>query len=130
MLIEEHLEKTREEEEKEERLANVTFLDQDREVKSIDHCRDDEITCDVTDQDREEKAYDPITDDETQVINIWKERLFDEENFFFLLNERLRFLFRAYDSQRSRRRTCTRNANATWRRILSSRSRKGRKESR
>ncbi|XP_031774236.1 caldesmon isoform X4 [Apis florea] len=67
MLIEEHLEKTREEEEKEERLANVTFLDQDREVKSIDHCRDDEITCDVTDQDREEKAYDPITDDETQI---------------------------------------------------------------
>ncbi|XP_043793122.1 caldesmon-like isoform X2 [Apis laboriosa] len=67
MLIEEQLEKTREEEEKEERLANVTFLDQDREVKSIDHCRDDEITCDITDQDREEKPYDPITDDETQI---------------------------------------------------------------
>lgn len=67
MLVEEQLEKTREEEEKEERLANVTFLDQDREVKSIDHCRDDEITCDITDQDREEKPYDPITDDETQV---------------------------------------------------------------
>ncbi|XP_061931138.1 caldesmon isoform X3 [Apis cerana] len=67
MLVEEQLEKTREEEEKEERLANVTFLDQDREVKSIDHCRDDEITCDITDQDREEKPYDPITDDETQI---------------------------------------------------------------
>lgn len=91
MLVEEQLEKTREEEEKEERLANVTFLDQDREVKSIDHCRDDEITCDITDQDREEKPYDPITDDETQV-NIRrmsfvtsKEKIFSRSEMIYLV---------------------------------------------
>lgn len=59
-------EKVRQQEEKEERLANVTFDDAD-EVKEIDHSCDDVITCDITDQEREERPYDPITDDDTRV---------------------------------------------------------------
>ena len=59
-------EKVRQQEEQEERLANVTFDDAD-EVKDIDHSCDDVVTCDITDQEREERPYDPITDDDTRV---------------------------------------------------------------
>lgn len=59
-------EKVRQQEEKEERLANVTFDDPD-EVKDIDHSCVDVVTCDITDQEREERPYDPITDDDTRV---------------------------------------------------------------
>lgn len=65
-IIEEHLQKVIQQEEKEERLADVTFDDAD-EVKDIDHSRDDVVTCDITDQEREERPYDPITDDDTRV---------------------------------------------------------------
>lgn len=64
--MEEQLEKVRQLEEKEERLANVTFGDAD-EVKDIDHSCDDVLTCDLTDQEREERPYDPVTDDDTRV---------------------------------------------------------------
>lgn len=66
MIVEEHLEKVNQQEEREERLANVTFDDAD-EVKEVDHMRDDAIPCDITDQEREEKQYELITDDDTRV---------------------------------------------------------------
>ncbi|CAK9809054.1 hypothetical protein ANTPLA_LOCUS6007 [Anthophora plagiata] len=78
MIIEEQLEKAREKEEKEVRLANVTFNDAD-EVKDVDHSRDDAISCNLTDQDREERPYDPITDDDTRIEeeNIQEEEMYD-----------------------------------------------------
>ncbi|CAK9822828.1 Proteoglycan 4 [Anthophora retusa] len=78
MIIEEQLEKAREKEEKEVRLANVTFDDAD-EVKDVDHSRDDAISCNLTDQDKEERQYDPITDDDTRIEeeNIQEEEIYD-----------------------------------------------------
>lgn len=66
MIIEEELEKARDQEETEIRLANVTFDDPD-EVKDIEHFHDDVITNDITDQEREERLCDPVTDDDTRV---------------------------------------------------------------
>ncbi|OAD58338.1 Proteoglycan 4 [Eufriesea mexicana] len=77
MIVEEQLEKVRQLEEKEERLANVTFGDAD-EVKDIDHSCDDVLTCDLTDQEREERPYDPVTDDDTRIE---EEDMHEEEHF-------------------------------------------------
>lgn len=69
MVIEEHLQEVRQQEEKEERLANVTFNDAD-EVKDVDHSRDDAVASEITDQEREERPYELIADDDTRVNSI------------------------------------------------------------
>ncbi|CAL7951253.1 unnamed protein product [Xylocopa violacea] len=77
MIVEEELEKARELEEKEERLANVTFNDPD-EIKDVDRSYDEVITCDITDQEKEERPYDPITDEDTRID---EENVQEEEQF-------------------------------------------------
>ncbi|XP_076758378.1 uncharacterized protein LOC143427804 [Xylocopa sonorina] len=77
MIVEEELEKARELEEKEERLANVTFNDPD-EIQDVDRSCDEVITCDITDQEKEERPYDPITDEDTRIE---EENVQEEEQF-------------------------------------------------
>lgn len=66
MVVEEHLEKVKVQEEEEERLANVAFVDTN-EVKDVDCCRDDVIENDITDQEKEERPFVLIAEDDTKV---------------------------------------------------------------
>nr|XP_031825649.1 zinc finger protein 853-like isoform X2 [Nomia melanderi] len=66
MIVEEHLEKVRVQEEEEERLANVAIDDTD-EVKDVDCSRDDVVESEVTDQEKEERPFVLIAEDETKI---------------------------------------------------------------
>ncbi|XP_076234704.1 uncharacterized protein LOC143179383 isoform X5 [Calliopsis andreniformis] len=77
MIVEEHLAEVRQQEEKEERLANIALEEVD-EVKEVDHSRDDAVGSEITDQEREEKPYELIADDDTRIE---EENTQEEEHF-------------------------------------------------